>query len=179
MAEAMAAIRGRIPLLAAGLALLVLFAAMPAWRYGDAPEFPRYAISAEAFEAKVDAMIRDRTTGAEEDGVPVVHPPPGDVYLLARRWQFYPVLELEAGRSYRLHVASVDVLHGFHLGDIDLLLVPGAAAVVPLTPDGSDRVVIQCSEFCGLRHNRMTAWVRIVPPSAEPDQHQGAPSRAR
>lgn len=179
MADAMAAIRGRLPLLLTALALVALMVAMPTWRYDDRPEFPRYAISTDAFEAKVDAMVRDHATGAEEDGMPVVHPPPGDVYLLARRWQFYPVLELEAGRSYRLHVASVDVLHGFHVDDVDVLLVPGAATVVPFNPGASDRPVIQCSEFCGLRHNRMTAWVRVVPATAAPDQHQGAAAGAR
>lgn len=144
-------------------AAVVLLAAMPAWRMSDAPTSAIFGQAPEAFEAQVEAMVAAHATGEVDDDVPVVRPPPGDVYMLARRWQFYPVLELQAGETYRLHVASVDVVHGFHLGDSDLLLVPGQTSVVPVTPRAGERPVIQCSEYCGLRHSRMISWLRIMP----------------
>lgn len=141
----------------------VLLAAMPAWRMSDQPASATYQQAPDAFEAKVEAMVAAHATGEADEEVPVVRPPPGDVYMLARRWQFYPVLELQAGETYRLHVASVDIVHGFHLGGADLLLVPGQTSVVTVTPREGERPVIQCSEYCGLRHSRMTAWLRILP----------------
>lgn len=148
---------------------LVLFAAMPAWRGYPVPAPESYAITTEAFEAKVEAMIAAHGTGEEDDeGAPVVRPPPGDVYLLARRWQFYPAIEFQAGATYRLHVASADILHGFHAGGIaggiDLLLNPGGAHVVELAPERPGQIVLQCSEYCGLRHSRMKAWLKVAAP---------------
>lgn len=156
--------RGQRPLVVLVLATAVaLFAAMPLWRWiAEPPPEERYALDAAAFEAKVDAMTAAYATGAEVKGVPVVHPPPGDVYLLARRWQFHPVLELDAGAAYRLHVASVDVMHGFHSQGLDRLLTPGSVAVLTIAPDSAGRIGIQCSEFCGAEHNKMTAQIIVT-----------------
>jgi cytochrome c oxidase subunit 2 len=145
------------------VAALALFAAMPLWRWVAAPPAEeRYAIEPAAFEAKVDAMTAAYATGAEVKGVPVVRPPAGDVYLLARRWEFHPVLELEAGKTYRLHVASSDVIHGFHSAGVDRLLAPGSAAVLTITPDSAGSIGVQCSEFCGAEHNKMTARILVI-----------------
>lgn len=144
--------------------ILALLAAMPAWRgYPPAP-VDSYAMAPEAFEAKVEAMVKAHATGeVVADGIPVVRPPEGDVYVLARRWQFYPIVELEPGKTYRLHVASIDILHGFHLTDrIDMLLTPGTAHAFPVRPAGGDLLVMQCSEYCGLQHNRMKATIRVL-----------------
>lgn len=152
--------------LALAAVILGLFAAMPAWRgYPPAP-VETYATTPAAFEAKVDAMVAAWATGEQvEDGIPVVRPPPGDVYVLARRWAFYPIVELAPGQTYRLHVASVDILHGFHLTDtLDFLLVPGEAHSFAVTPAGGDLLVMQCSEYCGLYHNRMKATIRVLGP---------------
>lgn len=160
----------------AGLVLataMVLFAAMPAWRGYPPPPVESYAVTPEAFTAKVEAMVAAHKTGevtqdakdAMADGIPVVRPPAGDVYILARRWQFWPIVELEPGKSYRVHVSSVDILHGFHLNrDVDLLLAPGTAHTFVVTPRPGERLVMQCSEYCGLLHNRMKATLRVVPP---------------
>jgi cytochrome c oxidase subunit 2 len=74
-----------------------------------------YRITPERFAERTQAMI-DQYTVREENGFPVVKPPPGsDVYLLARLWQWSPILELEKDQSYRFHLASVDWQHGFSL----------------------------------------------------------------
>lgn len=174
MAEALdqPAIRGIVPFVAVLAAIVVLFTAMPLWRPAP-PSGDSYAIAPDAFDAKVEAQIKAYGTGeqasfsgdslSEGETIPVVHPPAGDVYVLARRWHFWPYLELEEGKAYRLHIASTDILHGFALGPADLLLAPGAAHVVTITPKAGQPLVMQCSEFCGVRHNRMKATIRVVP----------------
>lgn len=136
---------------------LGLFAAMPVWRWPDAaPSRSGYVIDAEDFGARMAAQP------ADADGV--VRPPPGDVYIAARQWEFQPQLALQAGKTYRLHLTSFDALHGFSLGGRDVLLTPGRAEVMEFTPETPGRLPIQCSEFCGAGHNRMTAWVEVVEP---------------
>ncbi|WP_142849584.1 quinol oxidase [Telmatospirillum sp. J64-1] len=150
--------------LAAGLGL---FAAMPLWRWAGAPPQSRVAaIDVAEFEQRVEDFVAAHGTGEVEDGLPVVAPPPGEVPVIARRWQFYPALRLEAGQRYELHVASTDILHGFALegAGADLLLPGGSAGVVTLVPQAPGRLAIQCSEYCGIEHNRMRAWVEVVGP---------------
>lgn len=182
MAEARSAARpagsGRLALVVVAAAIAGLMAAMPAWRgYPPPVGVETYAMAPEAFADKVDAMVAAHATGetvVERDHkgnpvgepIPVVRPPGGDVYVLAKRWSFWPILELEPGTSYRLHVASIDILHGFHLSDdLDFLLVPGEAHAFQLRPMDGERLVMQCSEYCGIQHNRMKATLRVLPRS--------------
>ena len=52
-----------------------------------------YKITAEQFTAKTEAMT-EKYTVREESGYPVVHPPPGeDIYMIARLWQWWPILD--------------------------------------------------------------------------------------
>ena len=54
-----------------------------------------YRTTPEVFAKKADAMVEQYKV-REESGYPVVHPPAGsDVYLIARLWQWWPILELE------------------------------------------------------------------------------------
>lgn len=135
---------------------LALFAAMPVWRWPIAPPPSGYTVSAEDFQARLAAQQ------ADDDGV--VHPAPGDVYVAARQWDFLPPLALEAGKTYRLHLTSLDVIHGFRLDGRDLLLTPGWAQTLTFTPAAPGRLPIQCSEFCGSGHSRMTAWIEVSQP---------------
>jgi cytochrome c oxidase subunit 2 len=150
-----------------GLMLLgvtaALFIAMPAWHVArDGGN--SYAAHTDLFLENVENQIAAFKTGAEEDGVPVVRPPAGDVFLSARRWSWYPVLELEVGKTYRLHVASADIQHGLHL-EIDgahRLLLPGTVRVIELTPSKAGRFAIVCSDFCGIQHNKMSGFMSVV-----------------
>jgi cytochrome c oxidase subunit 2 len=95
----------------------------------------------------------------------VVAPPAGsDVYLLARLWQWYPMLELEKDKSYRLHITSMDWNHGFSLQpvNINMQIVPGYEMVVTVTPDKSGEYTIVCNEYCGIMHHTMLGkiWVK-------------------
>ena len=100
----------------------------------------------------------------EEAGMPVVHPPPGsDVYLVARLWQWWPILELEKGKSYRLHMSSLDWQHGFSLQpvNINLQIHPGYDMVVTLTPTEAGEFSIVCNEFCGIGHQNMIGKIYV------------------
>lgn len=155
------------------IASLAVIAAMPAWRWvlwapALLPE--AYHITTEEFLSKVNNMNVTHSTGElTEDGLPLIHPPPGDIYLTAQRFRFTPMLELEVGRTYRLHVATTDGTHGFTfpLADINTLLVQGQAVVIPLVPTQCGHYTIQCSEYCGLGHDRMKGWVRVIDSSGK------------
>ncbi len=123
-----------------------------------------YRITPQAFSQKVDAMIAAHKV-REESGYPVVRPPAGeDIYLLARLWQWWPILELEKGQSYRLHLSSTDWQHGFSLQpeNINLQVHPGYEMVVTVTPDKAGTYAIICYEFCGIGHHTMLGRLYVV-----------------
>ncbi|MBF0562370.1 MAG: hypothetical protein HQL37_10185 [Alphaproteobacteria bacterium] len=163
----MASFLDRLAAVVFASAALALFAAMPIWhRVAESPEAEsRQTISARDFSTLVEAMTKAHATGEAEGGVPIVHPPAGDVYVIARRFEFTPILQLDVGRTYRLHIASTDVVHGFNfpLGKAETLLVPGWATTVTVTPTHPGLYAMQCSEYCGLSHSRMKARVRVMP----------------
>ncbi|MGE5547973.1 MAG: quinol oxidase [Solirubrobacterales bacterium] len=148
------------------LVSVVLLAAMPAWRMDDRPPVDAYAESAPAFLARAEAFAARHATGAETDGLPVVAPPPGDVPVVARRYQFWPALELEAGHTYRLHVASIDTVHSVAIDGHELLLIPGEVRVIEVRP--SAPLTLQCGEYCGLGHNKMRGSIRLRPDASAP-----------
>jgi cytochrome c oxidase subunit 2 len=118
-----------------------------------------YRIDPEVFAERAEAMAEQYTVREQGDtGIPVVHPPPGsDVYLIARTWEWWPILELEKGESYRLHLSSMDWQHGFSLQpvNINLQIHPGYEMVLTLTPTGTGEFGIVCNEFCGIGHHEM------------------------
>lgn len=120
-------------------------------------------ITAEAFVARTQAMIDAHTFGKEGD-VPVVRPPAdSDVYIVARAWSWWPTLELEKGRSYRLHLSSLDYPHGFLLqtDNINAQVIPGFEQVIELKPSTAGDAMIVCSEYCGLGHPGMTSRIKV------------------
>lgn len=161
MAESVRADRlGAALLAAASLALLL---AWPGWRLGDAPPADAYAQDPAAFQAAVETYAAAHAVG-ERDGMPLVRPPPGaDVPVLARRFQFWPALQLQAGQTYHLHVASVDTVHSVVVQGHELALLPGQVRVVDVTPAAGAPPALQCGEYCGLGHTRMRAGIEVVP----------------
>lgn len=124
----------------------------------------RYAEKVEAFADEYQ-LIGDDGELVFEDGVPVVRPPiGGDAYLLARLWEFWPILELERGQSYRLHLSSADWQHGFSLQptNINISVHPGYEHVISITPTEAGVFGIVCNEFCGIGHHNMTGRIRVI-----------------
>ena len=159
MAESRRVERGAVAFV--GAVLLLAFVGMPAWWGLKRASFEAYEIKASDFEAKLDGMVTRYRVG-EEDGVPVVRPPAGDVYVVAERWRFRPMLELTVGETYRIHVASLDILHGVVIGGREALVAPGKAAVLTLTAGAPGRMTMVCSEYCGLEHNKMRTWITVA-----------------
>lgn len=151
-----------------GLALawcLVMFLAMPYWHFegkqnstGEA-----YTVSPMAFMKRADEFIKANKVG-EVKGIPVVAPPPGsDAYLVAQMWRFYPILKLKEGQTYRLHVSSLDLQHGFSLQPINMnfQILPGYDHVITLTPTSRGTFSLICNEFCGIGHHTMTGRIIV------------------
>ena len=123
-----------------------------------------YRIKPQVFAQKAQAMI-DEYQVREESGFPVVRPPPGsDVYLIARLWQWWPILEFEKDQSYRLHLSSMDWQHGFSLQpvNINLSVHPGYEMIVTITPDVAGEYGVLCNEFCGIGHHNMVGKIYVV-----------------
>ena len=151
-----------------GLALswcVVLTLAMPYWHFkgkqnstGEA-----YRVSGVDFMERTNLFVKTNKVG-EVNGQPIVEPAPGgDAYLLARMWAFYPVLKLRQGQTYRLHVSSLDLQHGFSLqpDNMNFQIVPGYDHVITVTPTRAGEYSILCNEFCGIGHHTMTGKIIV------------------
>ena len=146
---------------------LIMFFMMPYWHvYGKQNlSTEAYQTTPAQFGAKVQAMIDEYTVRNEtEQNIPVVAPPAGsDVYMLGRLWQWWPILELEKGKTYRLHLSSMDWQHGFSLQpvNINLQIVPGYEMVLNITPDVAGEYGVVCNEYCGIGHHTMLGRIYV------------------
>lgn len=147
---------------------LVMFGAMIYWHVAGKQNLSNetYRVVPAAYEEKVEAMVAAHTVRTdEESGRPVVAPPPGsDVYMLARLWEWYPILELKKDQSYRLHLSSLDWQHGFSLQpvNINVQVHPNYDLVMTVTPDQAGTYTVVCNEFCGIGHHTMTGRIVVV-----------------
>jgi cytochrome c oxidase subunit 2 len=147
---------------------LIMFIMMPLWHvYGKQNlSNEAYRTTPEAYMAKTQAMVDQYTVRTETNqNMPVVHPPPGsDVYLIGRLWQWWPLLELEKGQTYRLHISSMDWQHGFSVQPVNIntQIVPGYEMVLTITPDTSGDQTIICNEYCGIGHHNMVGKIYIT-----------------
>jgi cytochrome c oxidase subunit 2 len=147
---------------------LIMFVMMPVWHvYGKQNlSNEAYKTTPEAFMAKTQAMVDQYTVRTETNqNMPVVRPPPGsDVYLIGRLWQWWPLLELEKGQTYRLHISSMDWQHGFSVQPVNIntQIVPGYEMVLTITPDTDGDQSIICNEYCGIGHHNMVGKIYIT-----------------
>jgi len=146
---------------------MVLFAMMPLWhlRGGQNVTGIRHKVEAADFRERTNEFIATYQVGVDR-GMPIVEPPPGsDVYLLGMMWQWRPILRLEEGAEYILHLSSVDVNHGFNLHpfNINFQVVPGYDYGLRITPTESGEFRIVCNEFCGVGHHLMVGRIEVVP----------------
>ena len=146
---------------------LIMFFMMPYWHvYGKQNlSSETYRTTPDVYAKKAQAMV-DKYKVREETGqnIPVVKPPAGsDVYLIARLWQWWPILELEQGKNYRLHLTAMDYQHGFSLQpeNINIQVLPGFEHVVNITPNRAGTYSIICNEFCGIGHHTMVSRLYV------------------
>jgi cytochrome c oxidase subunit 2 len=146
---------------------LVMFFMMPFWHiYGKQNlSAETYRTTPDMFSKKAQAMVDQYKVREEtEQKIPVVKPPAGsDVYLIARLWQWWPILELEKGKTYRLHLTAMDYQHGFSLQpeNINIQVLPGYEHVVNVTPNRAGTYAIICNEFCGINHHTMVSRLYV------------------
>lgn len=145
------------------VAVLAATVALLGWWLAASPGDPVDGVPTTLadFTARVEAMVAAGDTGARHGDLPVVRPPTADVFILARRWSFTPAVVLEPGGSYRIHLLAEDVVHSAALGGTEVLLVPGLMRVVPLTAPAAGSVRLQCGEYCGLGHPRMSGSIAV------------------
>ncbi len=127
-----------------------------------------YRIDPDLYAQRAEEVTEKYKIGEEGDtGVPIVAPPPGgDVYMIARLWEWWPVIQLEKGQSYRLHISSLDWQHGFSLQpvNINLQVHPGLEHIITITPLEAGVYTVVCNEYCGAGHHTMTGRIRVVEP---------------
>lgn len=146
---------------------LIMTIMMPYWHITGKQNMSNeaYRITPQMFQEKTQAMVDKYTVRTEtERNYPVVHPPAGsDVYLIARLWNWWPILELEKDKSYRLHISSLDWQHGFSLQpeNINLQVIPKYDMVITVTPDKAGEFSIICNEYCGIDHHNMVGKIYV------------------
>ncbi len=151
-----------------GIALiwcLVLFAMMPYWHFAGKQNSTgeSYSVRPAQFEARVQKFIAANTVGVD-NGVPVVQAQPGsDIYLLAQMWTWTPVLKLKKNQTYRLHISSKDLQHGFSLQPMNMnfQILPGYDHVLTITPTLAGEYKVICNEFCGIGHHLMVGKMLV------------------
>jgi cytochrome c oxidase subunit II len=160
-----------------GVAVLwcfVMSLMMPYWHFrgkqnstGEA-----YTVTPADFLARTEKFVEANRVGTWKNPVdnaflteaPIVEPAPGsDIYLVARMWNFYPVLKRRLGETYRLHISSLDLNHGCSLQplNINFHILPGYDHVITVTPTSKGEFTIVCNEFCGIGHHAMTGKIFV------------------
>jgi cytochrome c oxidase subunit 2 len=79
-------------------------------------------------------------------------------------YQWFPILKLVNGKTYRLHISALDVNHGFSLYpvNVNLQIVPGYDYALEVTPNAAGDFRIVCNEFCGIGHHTMVGRVIVT-----------------
>jgi len=145
---------------------LVLFAMMPVWHWKGSQNTSgiRRKVEPAAFYRRTQEFIQQYRVG-EDRGIPIVAPPPGsEIYLIGLTFTWTPILQLQRGVEYTLHLSSLDVNHGFSLMplNVNFQVVPGYDYGLRVTPTESGDFRIVCNEFCGIGHHLMVGRVIVV-----------------
>lgn len=151
-----------------GLALtwsFIMSVTMPYWHFQGKQNSTgeSYEVTPAAFLERTDQFVASNKVD-ELNGIPVVEPSPGgDAYLLGQMWRWYPILKLKKGQTYRLHISSPDLQHGFSLQPMNMnfQVLPGYDHVLTITPTSVGSFEIICNEFCGIGHHLMTGRIIV------------------
>ena len=148
-----------------------------------------YEVSAERFEEKVQ-QYKDAAGTLEVNAEEMFVPHGNDIYIGSRQWDWdgLPAV-LRPGETYKFHLGSYDVQHGFGVRpegnlskQISLQIIPGYEWVVEMSFDETGTYHVVCNEFCGVGHRSMhgTFVVQDHEPvetgADQPDDEQTQPS---
>ncbi|MFB6084019.1 MAG: halocyanin domain-containing protein [Halorientalis sp.] len=143
---------------------LSLFGWMLGWTQvgGQNPTGTTYQVGTEEYQKKVQAY-KERTGRLTVGGTEMLVPPGKDVYIGAFQWAWdgLPVV-LRPGETYRFHLGSYDVQHGFSVRQannlsqqMSLQILPGYEWVIEMSFDDPGTYHVICNEFCGVGHRSM------------------------
>ena len=147
---------------------IILTLMMPLWHiFGEQNlSTETYRTTPQRYMEKTQAFVDQYTVRTEGDRqFPVVAPPAGeDIYMVARLWDWWPILELKQGQSYRLHLNSIDWNHGFSLqpANLNIKVLPGYEHVLTITPNATGEYSVICNEYCGINHHNMVGKIYVV-----------------
>ncbi len=153
-----------------GIALtwcMVMFAAMPFWHFKgkQTSSGESYRVKPKDFVKRVNRWVKTHKVGKDKKlGIPIVQPEPGgNAYLLGRMWMWYPIIKLKVNQTYRLHISSADLQHGFSLLPINMNfhILPGYDHVLTIKPTRKGTFQVICNEFCGIGHHLMTGKIIV------------------
>ncbi|WP_231737019.1 plastocyanin/azurin family copper-binding protein [Halobacterium sp. CBA1126] len=141
-----------------------LFGWMVGWtQFGDQNQTGQtYEVSTERYRQKVQSF-KEAAGTLEVDGEELLVPDGNDVYVGALQWAWdgLPVV-LRPGETYKFHLGSYDVQHGFGVRpednlskQISLQVLPGYEWVVEMSFDETGTYHVVCNEFCGVGHRSM------------------------
>lgn len=154
---------------------ITLFGWMIGWsEFGDQNQTgPTYKLTPEEFQEKVQSY-KQSAGSLTIDGEELLVPAGEDVYIGALQWSWdgLPVV-LQPGETYKFHLGSYDVQHGFSVRNednlsqqISLQVLPGYEWIVDMTFDEPGTYHVVCNEFCGTGHRSMHG--KFVVQSHEP-----------
>lgn len=150
---------------------IIMFIWMIMWHvYGKQnPSNITYKTSTKEFAKLSEAYLQQNMVGTEE-GIPIVKPKPNsDVFVLAEMWRWSPVLLLEKNQSYKLHISSKDVMHGFSIQPINMnfQVFPDYDYVLEFKPTEVGEYKVICNEFCGIGHHAMIGKIIVYENDAD------------
>ena len=151
-----------------GLAIgwcLIMSVMMPLWHMQGKQNISgeAYSVDPADFLERTEQFVEANKVDTR-DGAPVVEPPPGgEAYLVARMYDWYPTLQLREGESYRLHISSTDIQHGFSVQPMNMnfQVIPGYDFVLEITPTRAGEYTIICNEYCGIGHHAMIGEIIV------------------
>lgn len=147
---------------------LVMFFTMIYWHIAGEQNLSNeaYRVDPEEYGRRVEDFAEQYKVREEgTTSIPVVRPPAGgDAYMIGRLWEWWPILELQKGQSYRLHLSSMDWLHGWSLQptNINIEIHPNYEMIITIKPDQAGVFGVICNEYCGVGHSQMVGRIYVV-----------------
>ncbi len=145
---------------------IMLFVWMIMWHvYGKQnPSNITYRTSTAEFSKLSEAYAKQHMIGVD-NGIPVVRPQPNsDVFVMSEMWRWSPVMILQKDQSYKMHISSKDVVHGFSIQPVNMnfQVYPQYDYVLEFKPTEAGEYKVICNEFCGIGHHTMIGKIVVI-----------------
>ena len=150
---------------------LMLFVWMIMWHvYGKQnPSNITYRTSTAEFSKLSEAYTKLNMIGVDHGVRGISKKPNSDVFVMSEMWRWSPVLILQMDQSYKLHISSKDVVHGFSIQPVNMnfQVYPGYDYVLEFKPTEAGEYKVICNEFCGIGHHTMIGKIVVIENEAD------------